>query len=104
MIVLLGFNNPTRTWLSWFVVCLIAVQQNDDPGPGVFINSIARPVIGLAQLRTWLSWFGCTVFNLFVDQGSIPVVFGSTQYRRALSQLHNALAAVQLYKSVVRGL
>ena len=40
-----------RTWLSWFVVCLIAVQQNDDPGPWVFINSIARPIIGLAQLN-----------------------------------------------------
>jgi hypothetical protein len=28
----------------------------------------------------------------------------STQYRGALSQLHNALAAVQLFNSVVRGL
>ena len=36
--------------------------------------------------------------------GSIPGVVKSTQYRGALSQLHNALAAVQLYNSVVRGL
>jgi len=43
--------SQVRTWLSWFVVCLIAVQQNDDPGPWVFINSIARPIIGLAQLN-----------------------------------------------------
>ena len=41
--------SQVRTWLSWFVICLIAVQQNDDPGPWVFINSIARPIIGLAQ-------------------------------------------------------
>ena len=39
-----------------------------------------------------------------VDQGSIPGVVISTQYRVALSQLLNALAAVQLYNSVVRGL
>ena len=36
--------------------------------------------------------------------GTIPGVAKSTQYRGALSQLHNALAAVQLYNSVVRGL
>ena len=48
----IGFElSQVRTWLSWFGVCLIAVQQNDDPAPWVFINSIARPVIGLAQLN-----------------------------------------------------
>ena len=85
-----------RTWLSWFGVCLIAVKQNDDPGPWFFINSIARPM-HLAQL-VWVVGFQP------VDQGSISVVVKSTQYRGALSQLHNALAAVQLYNSVVRGL
>ena len=88
--------SQVRTWLSWFGVCLIAVKQNDDPGPWFFINSIARPM-HLAQL-VWVVGFQP------VDQGSISVVVKSTQYRGALSQLHNALAAVQLYNSVVRGL
>jgi hypothetical protein len=40
--------SQVRTWLRSFGVCLIAAQ-NDDPGPWVFINLIARPIIGLAQ-------------------------------------------------------
>ena len=50
-IQIFGLRLSRRTWLSWFGVCLIAVQQNGDPGPWVFINSIARPILGLAQLN-----------------------------------------------------
>ena len=61
------------------------------------------------------STFAFTLFFFFfgwvygfqpADQDSIPVVrrLQINPVQGALSQLHNALAAVQLYNSVVRGL
>jgi len=81
-------NQLSQLWLSWFVVCLIAVQQNDDPGPWQWkvLGSIPGVVPVLGNGRSWVRF---------------PA---SSKQRGALSQLYSALAAVQLYNSVVRGL
>ena len=46
----------TAVYLPFFVfggvfTRLVGLRLSDDPGPSVFTNSIARPIIGLAQLN-----------------------------------------------------